>query len=423
MCKSLGNNCLRGGFNCEGYNIRQTWQKPSIAKGHVPLQAKDGYGDVTDQPYQTEEVSPGSKRPSIHQEGVKSRPILVDDVDHAHAQFMTSPTSAGPRSRGSYPPQWSNSANLAYLPEHTPNKDYLPSFSEITRSEAGNPEYGGMAPMRGHLHNNSHPIPSAPVPGGWQGHPSIEYRQGSYSSSHANINNPQTTARMALSIEQEQSSTGTFSNPDAEKMKMMRGQSFRFIDPTLSEERERCRNALWRFNNAGNPVFGISEKERFRLLKEILQTPKDVPGLETPHPNNNKIRYIGEACPGSVVETPFRCHYGYNIKLGEDVYIGENCMIIDACPVRIGSKTWIGPNVTIITAQAETDMVHRQGAGSLWKGRDVLIEEEVWIGAGVTIYPGVTLRRGSRVDPGSVVTKHWEQKDHTATGSAAAVHL
>jgi hypothetical protein len=71
-----------------------------------------------------------------YQEGVATRPIVIDDNDHQlHAQLTASPTSAGPRSRGSYPGQlWPNPTNPSYLSDRGQAKqDYLPSFSEIFR--------------------------------------------------------------------------------------------------------------------------------------------------------------------------------------------------------------------------------------------------------------------------------------------------
>src|SRR2546423_4411171 len=113
-----GNNCVRGGFQCEGYSTRSTWSKPLNTKAPVPLQSKDGYPEVADQGYKVNETSPRQGRSSLNgREGVQARPIVVDDNDHQlHAQLTASPTSAGPRSRGSYSGQaWPNPTNPSYL--------------------------------------------------------------------------------------------------------------------------------------------------------------------------------------------------------------------------------------------------------------------------------------------------------------------
>ena len=186
---------------------------------------------------------------------------------------------------------------------------------------------------------------------------------------------------------------------DTEKDKMIGCRLFKFMDPLLQEERSHCKQALWRLNNAGNPQFGISERERHRLLKQVLTWPREFSNTSPPSRHDP----IGTVGPNAHVELPFQCHYGYNIHIGEDAYIGENCNIIDACMVKIGAKSWIGSNVTILTAMAHTDLTYRKGANSSWQGKEVIIEEDVYIGAGVIIYPGVRLARGAFVEPGSIV--------------------
>ena len=80
---------------------------------------------------------------------------------------------------------------------------------------------------------------------------------------------------------------------------------------------------------------------------------------------------------------------------------GDN--IDDAGKVEVGARTWIGPNVTILTSECSTDMVDRKGAAATWIAKNVYIESEVVIGANAIIYPGVRLGRGSTVEPGAIV--------------------
>jgi len=185
---------------------------------------------------------------------------------------------------------------------------------------------------------------------------------------------------------------------------MLKGVLFDPRSLALVEDRGRCRTALFRFNNAGNPLYGIDKKERARLFDDLIRPSSDE--IESP---NGPPSPKGSTGPGVVVETPFRCLYGYNINLGEDVYIGENCNIVDCCTVHIGAKTWIGPDVTILGGMAHSDMHSRAGTKSRWQGGRVTIEMDCWIGARVTIYPGVTIRRGAFVEPGSVVRTDVEQ--------------
>jgi acetyltransferase-like isoleucine patch superfamily enzyme len=83
--------------------------------------------------------------------------------------------------------------------------------------------------------------------------------------------------------------------------------------------------------------------------------------------------------------------------------ISENCSLVDDCSVHIGAHTWIGPNVTILGSMAHASMQERKGSQSRYQGRPVHIEEDCWIGAGCTIYPGIRLRRGAYVAPGEIV--------------------
>lgn len=87
----------------------------------------------------------------------------------------------------------------------------------------------------------------------------------------------------------------------------------------------------------------------------------------------------------------------------ENVYIGRGTNIDDAGKVDIGARTWIGPNVTILTSDCTKDLVDRKGVNAAWIARNVYIESEVVIGANAIIYPGVRLGRGSTVEPGAIV--------------------
>jgi white-opaque regulator 2 len=179
---------------------------------------------------------------------------------------------------------------------------------------------------------------------------------------------------------------------DSEKAKMLRGQFFQWMDKTLADDRVRCKRALVSFNNACM-ADDAGDLISWQILKQIL-LPNSSNSLHTDKP-------IGSLGAGAVVETPFQCEYGYNIKICDDVHIGRNCTITDVYTVIIGRNTTIGPKVTIVAGTP----ADRQGINSKWKGYPVIIEENVIIGAGAFIYPGVRLGAGCTIDPGSMV-KH-----------------
>ncbi|KAL4877244.1 hypothetical protein BJY04DRAFT_198889 [Aspergillus karnatakaensis] len=387
------NNCLRGGFLCEGYSSRGTWQKPSTSKTPVPLQSKEGgYSDISTQYLQENNQHDRQQILAEPLDQGKTRPIAEDDNRPA-AQFATSPTGVG-SSRGSWSSKrtWPSASHPSYTADSLAKPDYreVPSIHELSREGHPKNDYQLVPPIR-ELSHSGHTKPNIPL---FQG--SIDQRV--VHASNIDTSTPQAQARMALSIE-HQLSGRALSSEETEKDKMLRGDLYRPYDIHLVEERERCKAALWRFNNACIPISGLSAKEQNRLLKEIVIPPLSInstPGITSPRPAGS----IGQ---GAVVEAPFQCHYGYNIHIGEDVMVSENCIFVDDCPVTIGTHTWIGPRVTILTSMAHANMQERKGSQSRYQGRPVTIEEDCYVGAGCTIYPGVRLRRGAYVAPGEVV--------------------
>lgn len=116
------------------------------------------------------------------------------------------------------------------------------------------------------------------------------------------------------------------------------------------------------------------------------------------------IRRIFRSTKGDfTIEQPFFFDYGYNITIGENFYANTNCNILDGAPVTIGDNVFIAPNVVICTAGHPFDPPKRNQG--LEYAYPVAIGDDVWIGAGVIILPGVTIGSGTTVGAGSVVTK------------------
>ncbi|KAJ5490587.1 Maltose/galactoside acetyltransferase [Penicillium expansum] len=390
------NNCLRGGFLCEGYSSRSTWQKPSSSKTPIPLQSKEGYSDING-PYMQETPRHQDRQPNLveHVDTTKIRPLVVEENERPVQQYNTSPTvtpsnhawskqawpSAGPGTG-------SNTSHPPYPPEPMAKVvDYreVPPIHELSREGRPKPDYPVISSLRD-LSHPSHPKSNMPL---FQNGP----EQRTLPAATVDTHSPQAQARMALSIE-HQLSGRTLSSDETEKEKMIRGKLYRPFDVHLVEERDRCRGALWKFNNACNPLNGISSKEQNRLLKEIIVPPAS--SIVNSPAGTGVPRSAGSIGQG-------RCHYGYNLHIGEDVMISENCLFVDDCVIRIGAHTWIGPNVKIISSTAHPNMQERKGSQSRYQGRQVIIEEDCYVGAGCIIYPGVRLARGVYVAPGEIV--------------------
>ncbi|MFV0393705.1 MAG: sugar O-acetyltransferase [Coprobacillaceae bacterium] len=100
---------------------------------------------------------------------------------------------------------------------------------------------------------------------------------------------------------------------------------------------------------------------------------------------------------------PFQCDYGYNIKIKNNVFINHNCYFMDGAKINIGSYVFMGPNCGLYTAQHALN-VEERNAG-LEKALPITIGDNVWLGANVTVLPGVIIGNNSVIGAGSIVSK------------------
>jgi len=104
-----------------------------------------------------------------------------------------------------------------------------------------------------------------------------------------------------------------------------------------------------------------------------------------------------------LIEQPFYCDYGYNIEIGENFYSNHNLVILDGAKVTIGNNVFIAPNCGIYTAGHPLDAKSRNEG--LEYAYPITIGDNVWIGAGVSILPGVSIGDNVVVAAGSIVNK------------------
>lgn len=105
------------------------------------------------------------------------------------------------------------------------------------------------------------------------------------------------------------------------------------------------------------------------------------------------------------IEQPIRVDYGYNVKLGQGVFINFDCVIIDTCEVTIGARTLFGPKVNLYSGTHPLDPDLRNGTSGPETGKEIHIGEDCWLAGNVTILPGVTIGNGAVIGASSVVTK------------------
>lgn len=172
-----------------------------------------------------------------------------------------------------------------------------------------------------------------------------------------------------------------------EKQKMLAGDLYKALDPELTADRLRCETELVNYN------------------------------IAIPEARDTLLRGLLGSCGKQVIVRPsFSCDYGYNIHLGDHVFLNFNCVLLDVTEIRIGARTQIGPAVQIYTADHPRDpSARRQGLES---GKPIRIGEDVWIGGGAILLPGITVGDGAVIGAGSVVT-HSVPPGATVAGNPA----
>lgn len=148
-------------------------------------------------------------------------------------------------------------------------------------------------------------------------------------------------------------------------------------DEELLAERRRCKELCFQFN-------------QLSPLKELEQ--KEIIG-----------KLFGKTKENFCVTAPFYCDYGYNIEIGENFYSNYNLVILDGAKVEIGDNVFIAPNCCITTAGHPINIDERNRG--LEYAYPIKIGNNVWIGAGANILPGVTIGDNVTIGAGSVVNK------------------
>ena len=165
--------------------------------------------------------------------------------------------------------------------------------------------------------------------------------------------------------------------PDSEmKQRMLRGDEYMATDEQLTAERERCSLLCERIN----ALPAADEAARLTLFRELL----------------------GGIGDDTLIQSPFRCDYGYNIKIGRRSFINYGGIVLDVAPITIGDEVLIATNVQLLTATHPLDAARRR---AWWEfAKPISIADGAWIGAGTLVLPGVSIGENAVVGAGAVVT-------------------
>jgi maltose O-acetyltransferase len=161
-----------------------------------------------------------------------------------------------------------------------------------------------------------------------------------------------------------------------ERQKMAAGEWYSCLDDELDQLRRRARRAVHSHNSSDPDARGAMSPELRALF--------------------------AQAGDGAFLEAPFHCTYGFNITLGDHVYLNAGVTLLDSAPIRIGPRTMLGPQVQIYCAEHHKDRALR--ASGLEIALPVEIGADVWIGGGAIILGGTTIGPGAIIGAGSVVT-------------------
>lgn len=111
---------------------------------------------------------------------------------------------------------------------------------------------------------------------------------------------------------------------------------------------------------------------------------------------------LGSCGQNVTICPPLRTDYGQYVHIGEGTFINYDCILLDVAKIRIGSKCQIAPRVSLLTATHPVDPGPR--ADGWESGAPITIGDNVWLGAGVIVLPGVTIGDNSVIGAGAVVT-------------------
>jgi len=161
------------------------------------------------------------------------------------------------------------------------------------------------------------------------------------------------------------------------KQRMLAGEPYLAADEELGELNAAAQDLADAYNATGSR----DGAARRRILGELL----------------------GEVGEGVEIRPPFRVDYGFNIRVGARTFANWGLVAADVVAITIGEDVQIGPNVQLLTP---THPVEPEPRRQKWEAaRPITIGDNVWLGGGVIVLPGVTIGENTVVGAGSVVVR------------------
>lgn len=145
----------------------------------------------------------------------------------------------------------------------------------------------------------------------------------------------------------------------------------------LGKELMECKDKCFQYNS----LKPSSVKEKQTIIRELFGRTKE----------------------NFLIQSPFWCDYGYNIEIGENFYANHNCVILDCAKVTFGDNVFIAPDCGFYTAGHPIDYIRRNEGYEY--AYPITVGNNVWIGGGTKVMPGVTIGNNVVIGAGSIVTK------------------
>ncbi|HVJ89417.1 MAG TPA: sugar O-acetyltransferase [Labilithrix sp.] len=163
----------------------------------------------------------------------------------------------------------------------------------------------------------------------------------------------------------------------SERERMLRGEPYRASDPELARLRRRAMRLTERYNHTSIDA----EEERRGILLDLL----------------------GSVGDDVEIRPPFCCDYGSQIYIGARTFVNFNLVALDVVKIIIGEDVQIGPNVQLLTPTHPTAPEPRRA--KIEAAEPITIGDNVWLGGGVIVCPGVRIGENTVVGAGAVVTR------------------
>jgi maltose O-acetyltransferase len=159
--------------------------------------------------------------------------------------------------------------------------------------------------------------------------------------------------------------------------RMLAGELYIADDPELARDSARAQ----RLTHQINTMDPTDHQRRRELLAELLGA-------------------FGE---GSDIRPPLQCDYGYQTFVGARCFANWGLISLDVATVTIGDDVQLGPNVQLLTATHPLEPGPRRDK---WEAAEpIVIGDNVWLGGGVIVCPGVTIGADTVIGAGAVVAR------------------